>query len=361
MSILSKLLGQLAQRPDRNQTGVAAGGTPAVQRTKWPAGPYPSSAQDLRNHQLINQWWYYGIELLDGVESAGAFPRDLPMLPRRMLRNCELTGMECLDLGSMEGLMPALMCRGGAGRVMATDALSHCVEKMAAVRHYYKVDFDFRETGLMYDLHHKFPGEGFDLINCSGLLYHVVSPMHVLLGCRPLLKRNGLMIVSTNVVLADRCLMEFNDGGRLQVEANTFWYLSVKYLDYLLRFLKLQPVDCAYFPHSQIQSNVRYTADVPSGYMSVVCRAMDDPQPAAADDWMAQAMGQSWEMAGLCDWNRASAQKRSEIRYRNEAARPADPAAGQRIDLHAAAMDTTSHVTAPAPGDTQYLRLSDRN
>ena len=55
---------------------------------------------------------------------------------RRMLRNCELTGMECLDLGSMEGLMPALMCRGGAGRVVATDALSHCVEKMATVRHY---------------------------------------------------------------------------------------------------------------------------------------------------------------------------------------------------------------------------------
>ena len=118
---------------------------------------------------------------------------------------------------------------------------------------------------MMYALCQQFHDDSFDLINCSGLLYHVVSPMLVLLGCRPLLKRNGLMIVSTNVVLADRCLMEFNDGGRLHEEANTFWYLSVKYFDYLLRFLKLQPIDCAFYPHRLFRSDVRHVSDAPRG------------------------------------------------------------------------------------------------
>lgn len=361
MSILSSLLQQIASGCGRKQTGPAGGTVTGLHPAGSPAAAHPSAAEDLRNHKLLNQWWYYGIELLEGVESAGAFPRDLPMLPRRLLRNCELAGTACLDLGSMEGLMPTLMCRGGATRVVATDAAEHCLEKLCAVRHYYKVDFDFRVVGLMYDLHQKLAGESFDLINCSGLLYHVVSPMDVLLGCRPLLKRNGLMIVSTNVVLAERCSMEFNDGGRLQEEANTFWYLSVKYFDYMLRFLKLQPIDCAFFPHSQIRSAVRYIADVPTGYMSVVCRTVDDVLPAPTDHWMALAMQHSWEMNGLTNWDRAGAQKPSTIPYRANPARPMDSVTGQSIDLHAAVMDSASHVTAPAPCDTQYLRLSDWN
>jgi SAM-dependent methyltransferase len=74
---------------------------------------------------------------------------------------------------------------------------------MAAVKHYYDVDFAFKELGLMYHLYNKFPSQGFDLINVSGLLYHVFSPLMVLSGIRPLLKKNGLIIVSTNVIYDD--------------------------------------------------------------------------------------------------------------------------------------------------------------
>jgi len=357
MSILSRLIGQIGARtgdgrvPDSSAIGPTAGASVA---SAWPTNP-----EELRQHQLLREWWYYDVELLDGVVAKGIYPPDMPMLPRMMLRNCELQGMECLDLGTMEGLIPALMCRGGAARVVATDAIAHCRDKMAAIQHYYNVNFEFREVGLMYDLHRKLPDESFDLINCSGLLYHVVSPMHVLLGCRPLLRRNGLMIISTNVVLADRCLMEFNDAGRLQVEANTFWYLSVKFLDYLLRFLRLQPIDCLFHPHELIHSDVRYVTDVPSGGLSVMCRATDDPLPDESDQWMTNAMSQSWEMNGLTDWGRVERQQLSSIAYSRGAGED-QPAFSERgIDLHSAVLraQETPHVRSLA--DSCSLRLKD--
>src|SRR6476661_4705125 len=167
---------------------------------------FPHSAEDLQKSELFAGWWYYSVELLPGLITKGQYPDSFPMLPRILLRNCDLRGTTCLDLGSMEGLMPVVMCRQGAKKVLATDAIDHCREKMAALRHYYGVEFEFHQVGLMYDLTSKLRKSrraSFDVINLSGLLYHVFSPLMVLAGVRPLLKKNGLMIVSTNVVRDD--------------------------------------------------------------------------------------------------------------------------------------------------------------
>ena len=153
---------------------------------------------------------------------------------------------------------------------------------MAALRHYYQATFEFQQIGLMYDLTNKLRKLGtpsFDVINLSGVLYHVFSPLMVLAGVRALLKRNGLMIVSTNVVIDDAFTMQFNNAGRLQEETNTFWYMSVPTLEYLLRYLKLAPIDCLYISHRDIKSSVSNLTDVESGYLSVVCRAKDDLYP----------------------------------------------------------------------------------
>jgi SAM-dependent methyltransferase len=218
----------------------------------------------------------------------------------------------------MEGLMPVLMCRQGAKAVLATDAIDHCREKMAALRYYYKANFKFQQIGLMYDLANKLRKSGrlsFDVINLSGLLYHVFSPLMVLAGVRALVKRNGLMIVSTNVVADSSFTMQFNNAGRLQEETNTFWYLSVPTLDYILRYLKLAPIDCLYISHRDIKSSVRYMTDVESGYLSVVCRARDDLLPAREDDWMRKSAQQSWEYAGLIDWDSCSRQAVTQTPY----------------------------------------------
>src|SRR6266481_8509927 len=139
---------------------------------------FPDTAEELAKSDLFTAWWYYSVELLPGLITKGQYPDSFPMLPRILLRNCDLRGTTCLDVGSMEGLIPVVMCRQGAKTVLATDAIDHCREKMAALRHYYQATFEFQQIGLMYDLTNKLRKSrraSFDVINLSGALYHVFS------------------------------------------------------------------------------------------------------------------------------------------------------------------------------------------
>ena len=322
---------------------------------------FPDAAEDLAKSDVFTGWWYYNVELMPGLITQGQYPDSFPMLPRILLRNCDLRGTTCLDVGSMEGLIPVVMCRQGAKTVLATDAIGHCREKMAALRHYYQATFKFQQIGLMYDLTNKLRKLGtpsFDVINLSGVLYHVFSPLMVLAGVRALLKRNGLMIVSTNVVIDDAFTMQFNNAGRLQDEINTFWYMSVPTLDYLLRYLKLAPIDCLYIPHRDIKSSIRYVTNVESGYLSVVCRAEDDPLPSREDDWMRKSAQHSWEYSGLIDSDFCSRQAVTQVPYsvtiENDLLRDDTGT----IDLLKALPSRTIHEAEKA-SDAHVLRLAD--
>lgn len=342
----------------KTQLGSVSGLRPLKGKLRRMTVKYPKTTETLRASHIYDQWWYYSVELLPGVITRGQYEDTFPMLPRSILRNCQVADMECLDLGSMEGLIPTLMARNGARRVLATDAVDHCRDKMAAVQHYYGLSFEYQDVGLMYDLSKKIK-RSFDLINCSGLLYHVFSPLMVLAGLRPLVKRNGLMIVSTNVVHSADFLMEFNNEGRLQEETNTFLYISVPLLDYVLRYLRLAPIDCVYLPHEGIKSHVRYMSDKPSGYLSVACRAVDQPLSTSVDKWMNESACASWEYQELIDWKRARGNPVSRIEYNGNLERKC-----LRNDL--GSMDLWHAVNEIVParmgeGATHVLRLGDRS
>ncbi|GAB6041976.1 class I SAM-dependent methyltransferase [Endothiovibrio diazotrophicus] len=252
---------------------------------------YPQTREALAASEWMRQWWYYSIELMEDCVTEGIYPAETPFLPRMLLANAELEGMECLDVGSMEGVIPTLMSRKGARRVVATDAIYHCYRKLLAVQHYHHVRFAFRQIGTLHHVARKLGadlGKGFDLINLSGLLYHVYSPFHVLAGVRPALREGGLMIVSTNIVEDPGCIMEFNAHGRFQEEANTFWYLSAPMLDYMLRYFCLEPIDWHYY---------RHPAETPrrTGGLSIVCRAVEDAGMARDDPWALASRDKSWE------------------------------------------------------------------
>jgi 2-polyprenyl-3-methyl-5-hydroxy-6-metoxy-1,4-benzoquinol methylase len=322
---------------------------------------FPDTGEDLVKSDLFTGWWYYSVELLPGLITEGQYPDSFPMLPRILLRNADLRDTTCLDLGSMEGLIPVVMCRQGAKAVLATDAIDHCREKIAALRYYYKARFEFQQIGLMYDLNNKLRKSGrasFDIINASGLLYHVFSPLMVLAGVRSLLKRNGLMIVSTNVVVDDSFTMQFNNAGRLQEEVNTFWYLSISTLDYLLRYLRLAPIDCLYIPHRDIKSSVRYVTDVESGYLSVVCRARDEPIPSREDNWMLKSAQHSWEYAGLIDWEFCNRQPVTHVPYSATIEKNLVREDTATVDLVRATSRRAIHE-AERSSDAHVLRLAD--
>ena len=307
---------------------------------------------------VANDWWYYNVELAPGQITKGTHMPRVPMMPRMLLRNANLQGMECLDIGSMEGLIPTLMTRQGAKRVLATDALPHCEKKMNAIKAIYGVNFDFKQVGLLYDLSVKLRDEGgFDFINLSGVLYHVFSPMHVLAGIRPLLKKNGLMIVSTNVMHREGHTLEYNHRGNLQRETNTFWYHSVPMLESLIRFFKMVPIDCYYCPHSDVNP-ANFAPGVDSGYMSVMCRAVDDSDIQDGDVWAAGARMASWEFLSLCNGEMMNGQPRSTISYRGD--QDSGGKATKGIDLFQTIADERHVVRAVDDSRNAHtLRLAD--
>jgi SAM-dependent methyltransferase len=308
---------------------------------------YPNSPDKLLNSDLYKAWWFYSVELLPGTVKQGDFPETMPLPARILLRNCDLRGADCLDIGSMEGLLPVLMCRQGARSVLATDFNFHCYNKLTAVMKYYNVNFRFQQIGLLYDLASKIRG-GFDLINLSGVLYHVFSPMHVLAGIRPLLKKDGLLIVTTNVINHGGHHMEFNRAGALQTEANTFWYPTIPLYDYLLRYFQLLPIDHLYFRYPS-SDKVRYAKEHESGYLAVVCRAVGERESSAGDNWMSESVNKSWEYLS-CDQARINLQPRSSIGYRSD---------NGRIDLYDRVRTSPCLEKAQAAHDTHLLKLAD--
>lgn len=246
--------------------------------------------------------------------------------------------------------MPVLMKLGGADQVLAIDFNEHCLEKMAAVGQAYGVDFEYQSVGLMHSLSHRLAGRSFDFINCSGLLYHVWSPLHVIASVRPLLKQDGIMIVSTYTVDRDDMVAEFNHGGTLDNESNTFWYFSLPLLDYVLRYLRLTPVDVQYYPLGLHGSAGR----TDHGYVSIACRASGPGPVGAADPWMARSMVESWEYLGYCDWAMADAQPRSAIQFK-------DGGHTNSIDVQTAVRSRTWPIAVEDPADAHVLRLSDRS
>jgi len=134
--------------------------------------------------------------------------------------------------------------------------------------------------------------------------------------------------------------------------------VSIPLLDYWLRYLQLAPIDCLYLPHTPpLHENLLF--DRPSGYLSVVCRAVDNIRPSAGDDWMRQSKRESWEWRGLTDWSVVQSQPRSSIVYRGGVAPGFWRADTDSVDLMKAANGLPPVTIAERSEDSHRLSLDD--
>jgi SAM-dependent methyltransferase len=214
---------------------------------------------------LLDRYWYYAIEMAPGVITPGKrFPN--VAITRDLLSRIDVKGQRCLDIGTMEALVPVILAKRGASGVVAVDGLDFG-EKVAAVRAAHNVSFAYvpgvlsgslvrsmeeRVAGDMTE--HRFAGGpkprlDFDVVVLSGMLYHVHSPLHVLAAARSLLRPGGLMIVETAIMPMDAYLMQWNFAGSGYVYGPTdTWFMTVPLLDHFLRFLKMMPLDARWIP-----------------------------------------------------------------------------------------------------------------
>jgi 2-polyprenyl-3-methyl-5-hydroxy-6-metoxy-1,4-benzoquinol methylase len=242
---------------------------------------FPATGEELLASDIYNRAWYYQIELLPGIVTQGQYGH-ATTLTRHLLKSCDVEGQRCLDIGPMEGMIAALLTKRGAAKVLATDITDHNRQQVECVQHYHGTEFEYITNVALADLPRRFRKRGvekFDLVVLSGVLYHVWDVPSALMAVRALLRTGGLMIVETWVRVDQGVAMFFNQGGVITSEPNTYWFLTVECLDYLLRFCSLAPLDVAYLDEGSGRAR-----------LAVVCRATEAPVADPGDTWMSRAV-----------------------------------------------------------------------
>jgi 2-polyprenyl-3-methyl-5-hydroxy-6-metoxy-1,4-benzoquinol methylase len=239
--------------------------------------------------RILQEYWYYSIELLPGLFTPGAEHANI-ICTRELLRRLDPAGCDVCDIGTMEGLVPILLKRRGARSVVALDAFDFTA-KVHLVQHWCGQSFEYyprtslsRSTRLLSDratlstfLTEQHPAMGFDIVVLSGVLYHVFSPLHVLGLARTLLKEGGLLLLETAVSLRDGYSQDwvFRGDKWIYPSGTNTWFLTLRLLDHFLRFVRFKAIDCV---HSMSFEGTTRVA--------IAAVAVPDPLPLRAEaEW----------------------------------------------------------------------------
>ena len=230
------------------------------------------------NQTHWSKGWYYNIELEKGRFTDGKPFKNLA-LTRKLLRNVDMKGKDCIDIGTAEAVIPVLLKRGGAGTVVAYDRMDSS-EKIRIVQDVYRADFEYIHSMLLPDLQTTLLNrEGikfFDLVVFSGVLYHLFNPLGLLALVRGFCKVGGLFLIETCVCHDPKEKLVFNAAG---LHGPNYWYATTAWLDYALRMLGLEPLNVTYFGPLDPEEVCR---------MAVLCRSHPEPVPLDERDTFMQ-------------------------------------------------------------------------
>lgn len=244
--------------------------------------------------------YYSTIEMEPGKFTPGGLYRNIA-LTRTLLGRTGIEGKDCADVAAVDGWCAILMARRGARRIAAFDR-NDFTPLIDEVRSRLGVSFDYfplLKTSEIPDAARQAGFDGFDVVVNSGLLYHVLGPINSIAATRSLVRTGGILIVETVVDVAeDGFRMSFNHAGEASRSDPTFfWSMGVKMYDYMLRMLRLQPIDCCYF----------------GSRMAIACRAVDVVPAPPEDDWLPRTYA-ARDILDFTDWSILD--RHSDVTYR---------------------------------------------
>jgi hypothetical protein len=262
----------------------------------------------VNTNELFDARWYYSIELEPGVFTKGHDHTNIA-LTRKLLRNVQVRGKACIDIGTQEALIPILLKRAGAGLVAAYDRRD-LTARIKTLRRIYQVDFHYLPDLQLRELPARLDRETqtrfFDLVVFSGVLYHLIDPFGVLALVRGLCKVGGLFLVETVAQQSPATTLIFNAKGQTYPGSHYFMPTTA-WLDYALRMLGLKPLQAVYLgslaPHDHIR-------------VAILCRSTPGPCPAdPRDTWAHEPWHQaSFEVESQLDWKRL-AKTHSDLKF----------------------------------------------
>ncbi len=189
--------------------------------------------------------WYYRIELRKNEYTNGRRIGTFSLL-KEIFERVDFVGKRVLDIGSQDFAAPILMQYHGASEIHAYDRLdlSHRMEQL---KECYDLSRVLYLRGLpLLELKKKIESRGqspaYDIVNFTGVLYHMIDPLAGLAIARSFLRQNGLMIMETSTSTDPGYVAQCNHHGSLYPGSNYF-QVSVPTLDYWCRALHMEVVD----------------------------------------------------------------------------------------------------------------------
>jgi len=197
---------------------------------------------DIHDDPALLENWYYSIELAPELFSTGAQYRNIA-LTRTILSRVDVRGRRCLDLGTQEALVPALLSRRGAGAITATDILDK-TPQIDLVRRALGFSFRYVPNQTIDGLPHSLLSEApYDVVICSGLLYHVSDPYRWIALAGSMCAPEGILIFETAAVDDAAPILLYNARGAFFTGPTTYYFPSLRFIEEALRVIGAVPID----------------------------------------------------------------------------------------------------------------------
>jgi len=176
--------------------------------------------------------WFHAIDFKD-FQSSGRFPAGQPqnitLYPVfDLIKDIDVAGMDCLDIGCWDGLVSFGLKIAGAASVASMDSVRQNTFLLA--RHLLDLDIEYFPGYQIRDMAMLFGDRKFDLIVCAGVLYHMLHPLTAFTACRRLIKNGGLFIIETASTQShdDAVLVLNSETGVPLEEPFTYWVPTLK-------------------------------------------------------------------------------------------------------------------------------------
>lgn len=166
-------------------------------------------------------------------------------------------GKEVLDVGCWTGGAALMYAAMGAKTVVAIDEVLKYVEALYFLRSSFDIDALFPSHASIYNpaLVEKFR-ERFDVVSCSGVLYHITDMVVALRILRNVLKPGGVLLLETAGIKSVGKIARYE--GHLQGkwpgnQGWNWWFPSMELVEQMLIDVGFNEINLDWHPNNRIQ------------------------------------------------------------------------------------------------------------